>query len=449
MHASSVSISRFHRAVVQAFGFARQFTAVLALALPVGLSAQTHGVFTAVTYNVAGLPEGLSSSHPATNTPFIGQRLTNYDYVHVQEDFNSHAALYANDTHPFRTATSGGAGLGDGLNTLSDFPFTDFQRVTWSQRNGTDALTPKGFTFHRVRLAEGVYVDFYNLHTNAGTADADLSARASNISQISRFISANSAGNAVIVMGDTNTRYTRTGDNIRLLTSANGLTDTWIQLIRNGDVPALGSPALVAGTVPHDTDEVVDKIFYRNSRLISFTPSDYHLDNPAFYHPTSGQPLSDHWPLFTTFAWRLNDGYRASDLFGGPHGSLFNDIERLPGNAQVNTVTIRSGSRVDQVGVTLNNGLALAHGGNGGTAHSLNLASGEYLTSVRLDAGDYQGHTRIFYIEFHTNFGRTLAGGSTTSSSVTYSAPAGWKITGFYGNQGDAVDKLGLIYTPL
>lgn len=449
MHASSLSFSGLRSGLAHTFGLARQVTALLALALPAVLSAQTNGVFTAVTYNVAGLPEGLSSSHPATNTPFIGQRLTNYDYIHVQEDFNYHAALYANDTHPFRTPTSGGAGFGDGLNTLSDFPFTDFQRVTWSQRNGTDALTPKGFTFHRVRLAEGVYVDIYNLHTNAGTATADLNARASNISQLSNFIAANSGGNAVIVMGDTNTRYTRSGDNIRLLTSANGLTDTWIQLIRGGDVPAIGSPAIVAGAVPHDTDEVVDKIFYRSSRLITFTPSAYHLDNAAFYHPTSGLPLSDHWPLFTTFAWRLNAGYRASDLFGGPHGSLFNDIERISRNDQVNTVTIRTGSRVDQVGVTLNTGAVLAHGGSGGTARSLNLAAGEYVSSVRLDAGDYKGHTRIFYVEFHTNFGRTLAGGSTTGSSVTYSAPAGWKITGFYGNQGDAVDKLGVIYTPL
>src|SRR4051794_2341820 len=80
-----------------------------------GLTASTgtaqaadSGTFTVLTYNVAGLPEGLSSSHPATDTPLISPRLAGYDIVDVQEDFNYHAAPYAGDNHPYRTATSGG-----------------------------------------------------------------------------------------------------------------------------------------------------------------------------------------------------------------------------------------------------------------------------------------------------------------------------------------------------
>ena len=283
------------------------------LSATIALSAQTKGVFTTVTYNVAGLPEGISRAHPATSTPYIGQRLANCAYIHVQEDFNYHAALYANDKHPFRSATSGGAGFGSGLNMLSNFPLSDLRRVTWRQRSGTDALTPKGFAFHRVHLAKGACVDFYNLHTNAGTTARDIASRASNISQLSAFITANSAGNSVIVMGDTNSRYTRVGDNIRLLTSDNGLTDVWIQLIRGGNVPALGSAPIVAGATAKNTDEVVDKIFYRSSSLITLTPSNYRLDDTAFYHPSTHQALSDHWPVFTTFTWKLKAG-RASHV---------------------------------------------------------------------------------------------------------------------------------------
>jgi hypothetical protein len=66
----------------------------------------------------------------------------------------------------------------------------------------------------RERLAEGVYIDFYNVHTNAGTSAGDLSSRADNLSQLTSFIATHSAGNAVVVMGDTNTRYTRAGDTI-------------------------------------------------------------------------------------------------------------------------------------------------------------------------------------------------------------------------------------------
>ncbi|MEV5903339.1 endonuclease, partial [Streptomyces sp. NPDC052127] len=134
-------------------------------------TAATSGTFNVLTYNVAGLPEGLSSGHPATNTPLISPRLAAYDIVNVQEDFNYHAALYAGDNHPYRTATSGGAAIGDGLNTLSDYAFEDFERVRWNNCTGTNCLTPKGFTLARVRLAEGAFVDLYNVHTNADDSD--------------------------------------------------------------------------------------------------------------------------------------------------------------------------------------------------------------------------------------------------------------------------------------
>jgi len=166
--------------------------AVLVLTPHPALAAS--GSFTALTYNVAGLPEGLSSAPTPrdTATTAIGQRLGPYDIVHVQEDFNYHANLYAADTHPYRTPTSGGAGIGSGLNSLSNYAYDtdDFERVHWNscQLDSGDCLTPKGFTFMRERLAEGVYVDFYNLHTNAGTNAGDQESRASNLSQLSAFI---------------------------------------------------------------------------------------------------------------------------------------------------------------------------------------------------------------------------------------------------------------------
>lgn len=101
--------------------------------------AQTTGSFNVITFNVAGLPPVLNGNEipgdKTTNTARIGQLLTQHDIdlIHVQEDFNYHATLYANDKHPHRTATSGGVPFGSGLNTLSNFPFTDFERVKWSQ----------------------------------------------------------------------------------------------------------------------------------------------------------------------------------------------------------------------------------------------------------------------------------------------------------------------------
>lgn len=405
------------------------------------------GSFTILSYNVAGLPDFLSSSNPQANTPKIGQLIRDYDIVHVQEDFNYHAALYANDNHPFRTPTSGGVPFGDGLNTLSRFPFSDFKRIKWNSCNGTDCLTPKGFTFSRIRIDEGLYVDFYNAHPNAGVADADLAARRSNITQLSQYIAQNSVGNAVVVMGDFNCRYTRTGDNIRELVQNNGLTDAWIKLIRNDSYPALGSPAL-ACQFPNMTNpcEVVDKLFFRSNKLITFTPSGYSVDDPDFVTPT-GEALSDHYPLTTTLGWSLSNNFLMSDLLGGPHGTPFNDLHQLANTSSLRGVSLRAGSRVDRVSVQLSNGTTLSHGGNGGTERSLSLAAGEYVTSVTLSSGQHQGRTRIFFIEYRTNQGRVLSGGSRTSTTVTYTAPSGWQLAGFYGNAGNEVDKLGVIYT--
>jgi hypothetical protein len=38
----------------------------------------------------------------------------------------------------------------------------------YSFNSSADCLTPKGFTFMRVKIAEGAVVDMYNLHADAG-----------------------------------------------------------------------------------------------------------------------------------------------------------------------------------------------------------------------------------------------------------------------------------------
>ncbi|MFC0623102.1 jacalin-like lectin [Kribbella deserti] len=404
--------------------------------------------FSVLTYNVAGLPEGLSSGDPEKNTPLISPRLAEYDVVAVQEDFNYHAALYAGDNHPYRTPTSGGAAFGDGLNTLSRFPYDDFDRIKWSNCNGTDCLTPKGFSLNRLRLAEGVYVDMYNLHPNAGVATADLAARRANISQLTQYIATKSAGNAVIVMGDTNTRYTRSEDNIRTLITGAGLTDAWVQLIRGGQAPPAGSPALVCDPAAvTNSCEVVDKVLYRGNKFINLTATQYNNENQKFLD-SAGKPLSDHYPHLVRFNWTLNDGIRMSDQFGGPHGNPFTDVDQVAGATGVRSVRLRGGARLDQIGLTLANGAVLAHGGTGGTEQELILNANERLVSITLTRAQYNGRTRIFSAALTTSAGRTLSTGTPTADKVTFTAPVGWQIKGFTGRSGDGVDKLGVIYTP-
>ncbi len=411
--------------------------------------AAEPGSFSVLTYNVAGLPEGLSSSHPATNTPLISPRLAGYDIVNVQEDFNYHAALYAGDDHTHRTATSGGAGIGDGLNTLSRYPFEDFERVKWKDCTGTNCLTPKGFTLARVRLAEGVYVDVYNAHPNADDTEDALAARRANIAQLSAFIQANSAGNAVIVMGDTNTRYTRAGDNLRTLVADNGLTDAWVRLVRGGTAPAQGAdPLLCPASAPPDDCEVVDKVLYRGSNLVSLTATRYQNAWATFLDAAGGN-LSDHFPHTVDFSYAPDPGLRASDFFGGPHGTAFDDADDVPAAPAPRTLTLRGGARLDAVSLTHDGGTVLGHGGTGGTAASLTLAAGEHLTSVKLTQGRKDGRTRIFSAAFTTDRGRTLSAGTATTDTTTFTAPTGWQIVGFTGRAGDGIDKLGVLYAPV
>ncbi|HEY6795611.1 MAG TPA: endonuclease/exonuclease/phosphatase family protein [Kineosporiaceae bacterium] len=266
----------------------------------------SNGTLNVLTYNVAGLPSRINSATTprGPSTIAIGERLKQYDVVNVQEDFNYHKNLYQGDSHPYRTATSGGAGFGSGLNTLSSHPFTDLDRQKWGscQMDSGDCFTPKGFTFMRVALADGADVDFYNLHTNAGINEGDLQSRADNLRQLTQYIQAHSKGHAVVVMGDTNSRYTRVGDAIAEFSADNGLTDAWVQLKMNGRAPAKGSPDLKCPQEPTDTCEVVDKVLYRSGDNITLNAVKYSNEHAVFLD-SSAAMLSDHDPVSVQLNW--------------------------------------------------------------------------------------------------------------------------------------------------
>lgn len=407
------------------------------------------GAFATLSYNIAGLLEPFSSSNPDVNTPIISCKIKGYTLVNVQEDFNYHAALYDTcDDHIYRSPTSGGMGIGSGLNTLSYLSYTDWFRGDWDACNGVDCLTPKGWTHARVRLAEGVHVSLYNLHTQAQTESADLAARRDNILQLLDSIEAQSPTDAVIVMGDTNTRYTRSGDNIREFLK-HGFTDVWISNVRQGSVPAADDNALMSCTDTSSAGcEIVDKVLFRSNAQVSLSALSYLVDSVTF-RDSAGNQLSDHYPVIVNWSYSAASNFRLSDQWGGPHGDAFNDVGLLPANAAVARLVLRAGERVDRIETVLSNSYILSHGGTGGTERSLTLANNEYLSSVQLCSGKHEDHTRIFYAKFTANTGRSISGGSTTSDCVTYTAPGGYQITGFHGRSGEGVDKIGVVYTPV
>jgi len=284
----------------------RRLAALLLLVAAPRAGAEALGV---LTYNVAGLPEGLSGSHPEANHPLISPLLDAYDLVLVQEDFAYHDLLVADLEHPYQSVRDTnpgplGTGLGDGLDTFSLLPFQDFARVPWTDcygvlTNASDCLTPKGLSFQRHELAPGAFLDVYNWHADAGDAPEDLAARRANVRQLYTEIVARSGGHAVLVMGDTNSRYTRDGDILPELLAAVGLRDVWVELERGGVLPPVG-PALTAGCV---TDlaggdcERVDKILYRSSPWVEIAPAAHEVPDERF-SDAQGEPLSDHAPVF-------------------------------------------------------------------------------------------------------------------------------------------------------
>ncbi len=246
--------------------------------------------FTILSYNVAGLPQGISSSNPLVNMPRIGQKLNLFDIVLVQEDFSYHYNLRYGDGHPFESAFDSFHGtVGDGLNSFSYCSFTDLQRVTWDACHGVfsyanDCLTPKGFMFARYEISGGVFVDIYDLHMDAGGSDGDNEARIVQVEQLIEKINTFSAGQAVIVCGDFNMRYSSVKDNINLtrLISSTGLIDARIELGIAGDR--------------------IDKVLYRSNGTVLLTPLASSDETDTFLDK-KGNRLSDHDAMSVLFRW--------------------------------------------------------------------------------------------------------------------------------------------------
>lgn len=273
-----------------------------------GPDAGQAGEIRALTYNVAGLPFGLSKSDPDANTPLISPLLNPFDLALIQEDFSYTTQLSSAATHPFKSSPGppSGAILNDGLTLFSRLPFKNLARHKWTQcygmlDHGSDCLAAKGFSVADLELAPGLVVHVYNLHMDAGQDPLDHSARAAQVDQLLAEIATRSSGAAVIVGGDTNLKLSAAVDNQGLLDkllTQGGLTDA--------------CQALGCG------DPRIDRIFYRSSATIELQALSWTVD-PGFVD-SQGQPLSDHEAVAVRIRWAVRgpaaDGGLADALTG-------------------------------------------------------------------------------------------------------------------------------------
>jgi hypothetical protein len=316
--------------------FAPSLTCALALVATLGCSddsdqkpppATSSGKFSALTYNVAGLPEGITGSpNPLARMPLIGQLFNDYDLVLTQEDWETpeanplapqrvyHELIAAEAAHQYRsipmlvplgmdpTHWPANANrpeilalLSDGLNEFSEIEFDPQTtvHVIWNDCYGDftvgagDCLATKGFSVTTHVLAPGAEVDVYNLHGEAGRSEFDIPLLQNNFEQqLADYVSDPArAGRAVILGGDTNLHTDRSpdGEAWRTFLTRTGLSDVC-------DTVACGAEA-----------DQIDKFAYRSSSAVEIVPETHVFETQKFSY--EGGDLSDHPPLNVRFRW--------------------------------------------------------------------------------------------------------------------------------------------------
>lgn len=251
----------------------------------------THGVFDVLSYNVAGLPEGISGSDPVANHPQISPLLNQYDLALVQEDFAYHDLLSEDADHPHQSIPKEPGALpdmGDGLNRFSIFPFGDLLREAWEQCSGVfgaanDCLTSKGFSVAATELAPAVVIDIYNLHMDAGGGAEDVAARDAQVEQLITTIESRSAGMAIIVAGDTNMGSDDEASLQALLQGAQ--LDDACRVLSCGD------------------ESRIDRIMFRSSDELELSVDNWRVDTS--FVDNDGNDLSDHEAVGVDFSWVL------------------------------------------------------------------------------------------------------------------------------------------------
>jgi endonuclease/exonuclease/phosphatase family metal-dependent hydrolase len=280
------------------------------------------GDLSVLSYNVAGLPQEISTVNPQEHIPLISPLLNDYDLVMTQEDFDwwtplldsldfvhYHERLRAEATHEYRSARHPGPeavgldpatrpelNVGDGLGFLSRSPFTGETRVPWAGCFGgfdtndggaADCLAMKGFAVVELTLADGVTVHAYTLHAEAGSTPQDQRLQVDDFEQLADYIEAHSAGRPIILAGDTN-----------LHTDPGSVDATIWQgfLDRTGLVDAC--TAAIGCTQP----SAIDKLATRSADGVTLTPTSHAFPRERF-RDAEGVDLSDHPPLVVDIAW--------------------------------------------------------------------------------------------------------------------------------------------------
>ena len=258
----------------------------------------TEGEFDALTYNVAGLPDAISNPDEpsAERMPQIAALLDDFSIVGLQEDFvaENHDLLvdtaHTEERWFDALTTDWKPVVGSGLTVLAeDVEVVDYFEEHYASCNGildgaSDCLASKGFQVLRVSLG-GEDLDIYNTHHEAGGGEADITVREQQVAAIIASMEGRSAGRAVLLMGDTNLRWSDPEDvpGLEAYRDA-GLLDAC-------DLTSCPEP------------DHIDRFLMRSSDTLDITATDWWRDER--FVDASGVDLSDHPAIGGRFVWSV------------------------------------------------------------------------------------------------------------------------------------------------
>lgn len=317
------------------------------------------GTFTAATYNVDGLPNisGINKDGPQEEgTVLIANAVNNsgWDFFGVSEDFEYHSTLLSGLTN-YNAGTWRGTVTSAQLSSRAD---TDGLCLFWNKdikttgesyykfeheyggvTGGANTCIAKGFRYYLVTLKDGTEIDVYITHMNTYSSGSIftpasnwLNAANGQLTEIADHIKAHQNKRPIVVMGDTNCRYTRHLVKTNLIDAINAdsnleIVDPWCSIAWGGDFssvggtnyPAYGGKSIMVSDATGtnaDTDviiseadgglqkgEVVDKVFYINCRDAKTQIKAKSYLRDVSFKKADGSPLADHYPIVVEFEY--------------------------------------------------------------------------------------------------------------------------------------------------
>ena len=284
------------------------------------------GTFTAAALNVDGLPTLINNDGPgASGTKLISTYLNRkgYDFVGISEDFEYHSDLTSNMTGYSWGTHRGSVNVTnllipantDGLELAWNKNTVGATNESWTQWEHSESgdgnqYIKKGFRHYDMTVDGGEVIDVYVLHMDAGDVPQS---RERQWAQLAGAVNAADGSRPKLIIGDTNSRWTREDIMTNFVNQLNGFSvgDPWVKFWRGDVYPTTSMADLTDGSDPANFSnyEVVDKILYVNptaADALQLMPKSFRIEQDYTYGYVEGSDntkwLGDHRPVVVDFA---------------------------------------------------------------------------------------------------------------------------------------------------